>query len=129
MMKEEKATDSNFLDSSIWLAYFLDGHHKEVIESEKILFISTLSLFEIKKKLSGKKIPDKIIKEKLKFIKERAISLDLDSATAEQAAEISIKHKLPAIDSLVYATAIYHKAKLMTLDNDFRGLDNVELLN
>ena len=54
-------TDSKFIDSSVWLAYFFEGEHISLLESEEILFVSVLSLFEIKKKLLEKKNPGNII--------------------------------------------------------------------
>ena len=58
-MKEEITTDSNILiDSSIWLTYFLEGSYQQIIESEKTIFISSLSIFELKKKMLDKEFPE-----------------------------------------------------------------------
>ena len=128
-MKEEKAIDSeSLLDSSIWLSYLLGSSYQELIESKKTIFISPLSIFEIKKKLFDKNIPDSEIKEKIAFIKERTISIALDNTIAEKAAELAIKNQMPAIDSLIYATALLNNYKLITRDNDFRNLVNVQVL-
>lgn len=121
-MKEEKATGSKLLDSTILVDYFIDGTYKEIIEGDDILLASVLSLFELKKKLIEKKVPYEVLESKVKFVKERIITLAVDDTIAEQAALLSVKHNLPAIDSIIYATALGNNAELLTLDNDFRGL-------
>ena len=127
-MKEEKVIDSKLLDSSIWLEYFFEGSLASEIEDNKLKFISTLSLFEIKKKMLDKNVPEREIKEKLKLIKGKCISIDITDSISEEASEISYKNSLPAIDSLIYTTAIKNRCTLITLDNDFRKLDKVIIL-
>lgn len=121
-------TDSKVLDSSIWIAYLFEGHFKEEIENSKQIFISVLSLFEIKTKLLKKKINRKEIDDKIDFIKKRCIILSINEKIAEMASELSAEKNLPAIDSLIYSTSQLNNLKLITLDNDFKGLNNVEVL-
>lgn len=128
-MREEKVTDSELLDSSIWLDYLLEGSHQEIVDCEKTIFISTLSLFEIRKKLLDKLIPKDEIEEKINFIKQKTISIEVSDLIAEKAAEISHTNKLPAIDSLIYATSIENNSILITSDNDFRNLPDVKILD
>ncbi len=127
-MKEEDQIDSETLDSSVILAYLFEGNFQDLIESEKIFFISILSIFEIKKKMLEKKIPEIIINEKLKFIKEKTIQLSLNEEIAEKAAELSINKNIPAIDSLIYVSSLINNSLFITLDNDFRELKNVKIL-
>lgn len=123
-----KVTDSKLLDSSVWLAYLFDGKYINEIESDKQLFISILSLFEIKTKLMKKKIKEKEVLEKINFIKKKSAILHLNEEIAEKAAEISAKKNLPAIDSLIYSSALFNNIELITLDNDFRGLKRAIVL-
>ena len=116
------------LDSSVILAYLFEGNFKDIIESTQQIFISTITLFEIKKKLLDKVVNEKEIKEKINYIKSRTLSVPLSDEIAEKAAELSSKEKLPAADSLVYASALQKKSTLLTLDNDFRNLENVKIL-
>jgi predicted nucleic acid-binding protein len=120
--------EHNVLDSSIWIAYLFDGKFIEEIEHEDKLFLSVLSLFEIKKKLLTKKINGKDLDNKIDFIKKRNILLPIDGKIAEKASEISAEKSLPAIDSLIYATSLVNNLKLVSLDNDFRELENAEVL-
>lgn len=123
-------TDSKLLDSNIWIDYFIKGSFKEIIESEEQLFISPLSLFEIKLKfLNNKEIKKEQVEEKILFVKKKSDILDINLSISELAAEISHEKNLPAIDSLIYASAKENKLTLLTMDNDFRGLDNVKILS
>jgi predicted nucleic acid-binding protein len=121
-------TDSKLLDSSIWIDYLFFNSSKSIIENEETLYISTLSLFEIKKILLKKDIPSNTVQEKIDFIKERSISISINENISEAAAEISLNNNIPAIDSLIYTTAKLNNSKLITKDNDFRGLSNVTIL-
>lgn len=132
-MKEEKAIDSEIksklIDSSVWITYIVSRKYIEIIDSEETLFLSVLSLFEIKKRFIKDKIPKIKIEENLRFIKERSILINITTEIAEKASELSAEKNIPAIDSLIYTTAILNKAVLLTLDNDFRNLENAIILD
>ena len=66
------------VDSSIWIDYLVNGNHKELIEKEEKLLLATISLIEIKKKLSKLKVPSKEINNKLDYIKKQSIIINLD---------------------------------------------------
>lgn len=122
-------TDSELLDSTIWLDYLIKEGFKEKIEQEDIFILSSLSLFEIKRKLlRNKKLKKQEIEEKISFIKSKSIILNVDEKIAERASEIAEEKNLGAADALIYTTAILNNAVLLTLDNDFRNLDNAEVL-
>jgi len=61
------------------------------------------------------------------FIKKQSIIIDLDEKIADKASELVIEKNLPIADSIVYASALIHNAILLTLDNDFRSLNNVKI--
>ena len=128
-MKEENQTNSKFLDTNLWIAYITKKHHSDIIDSEEKLFLSILSLFEIKKKLLKDNISKVEIDENMKFIKEKSIILSVNESIVDKAVEKSIFYKVPAIDSLIYATALLNKSTFITLENDFRGLENVQVLD
>jgi len=121
-------TEYNLIDSSIWIDYLVNGNFKDIIEKKENLLLATISLIEIKKKLSRLKIPNKEIKNKVDYIKKISIMINLDEKIAEKASEIVIEKNIPIADSIVYASAITNNAILFTLDNDFRGLENVKIL-
>ena len=59
---------------------------------------------------------------------QRGLVVDLDSRLAIAAAQLSHALKLPMADSIILATARSHGARLFTMDSDFRGLEDVELI-
>ena len=118
-------TDIKLLDTSIWMDYFLKENFKEIIDAEENFLLSTISLFEIKSKLLKKNVKKQEIEEKLSFIKKKSLIIPVTEDIAEGAAQISAESNLPAIDSIIYSTAKNNNSKLVTIDNDFRGLSEV----
>ncbi len=120
--------DSKLLDSSVWLAYLGKKLCSEIIESKATLFLSVLSIFEIKKKLITDKISKKEIEENINFIKEKSILVPVTIEIVEKAVNVACEKKIPTADSIIYASALTNNVNLITLDNDFRGLERVEIL-
>ena len=123
-------TDSRFIDSSTWLAYFYRENEeiKSIIESDTILLTSAISIFEIKNKLIKDKIELIKIQRVIEFIKKRSLVINIDSEIAEKAVEFSIKNKLRTTDALIYSSALKNNSILLTLDNDLKGLNNVAII-
>jgi len=122
-------TDSKLIDSSVWIAYLVNSSFSEIFESDEMLFLSVLSLFEIKKILTKQKIAPEQITKSIDAIKKRSFLINVDVNISELAAEISSRNKLPAFDALIYASTLKNNAELVTLDNDFRNLERVRILN
>ena len=124
-----KVTGSKLVDSSVWLEYLLKGSFRDLIEEEEIFLLSAISLFEIKKKLAKSSLPLDVVTHSINFIKRKSLIISIDYELAEYAAEISVQNHLGAADSLIYACTLKQKATLITLDNDFRGLNSVMILD
>jgi len=116
-------TDTKLLDSSIWIDYFSKEYHQEIINSGEILIISSLSLFEIKKKFIKDSVDVNKLHKIMEFIKKRSLIIPVDSKIAEKAVEFSVKNKMHMADSIIYASAILNNYTVITLDNHFEGLD------
>ncbi|MBI2575060.1 PIN domain-containing protein [Candidatus Woesearchaeota archaeon] len=125
-------TDSEvmLLDSSAWLLYFFrqSDRMRALIEGDAVLLSSSVSLFEIKKRLLKGSYSRNEITEALGFVKTRSMVIDVDAKTCEAAADISEKHKLAAVDSIIYATSGTCNAKLVTADRDFKNLQGVVMV-
>ena len=65
----------------------------------------------------------------MEFIRKKSLIVSVNEEIARKAVELSLEHSLPAIDALIYATALISKAELVTCDNDFRGLQNALVLS
>lgn len=123
-----KKTDSKLIDSSLWLAYLFNSSYSDLIDSDEILLLSVLSLFEIKRKLAKSKVDSSKIARSMEFIKKRSLIIPVSEEIAEKAVDFSLENNLSIVDSLIYATAMLNDSVLLTLDNDFRNLKNVVLM-
>lgn len=114
----------NVVDSSAWLEYFADGPNAGIfakpIEATRTLLVPTLSLFEVFKRVSQQRNEDEALRAVA--VMEQGKVVDLDRATALEAARLSILHGIAMADSIMLATAQRHRAILWTQDADFDGL-------
>jgi predicted nucleic acid-binding protein len=114
----------NVVDSSGWLEYFADGPNAAVfakpIEATRSLLVPTLSLFEVFKRVTQQRSEDDALRAIA--VMEQGRVVDLDRATALEAARLSIQHGISLADSVMLATAYRHRATLWTQDSDFEGL-------
>ena len=114
----------NVVDSSGWLEYFADGPNAAAfakpIEATRSLLVPTLSLFEVFKRVAQHRSEDDALRAIA--VMEQGRVVDLDRATALEAARLSIEHGIAMADSVMLATAYRHHATLWTQDSDFEGL-------
>jgi predicted nucleic acid-binding protein len=114
----------NVVDSSGWLEYFADGPNAAAfakpIEATRSLLVPTLSLFEVFKRVTQQRSEDDALRAIA--VMEQGKVVDLDRATALEAARLSIEHGIAMADSVMLATAYRHRATLWTQDSDFEGL-------
>jgi predicted nucleic acid-binding protein len=124
------ASEVVLVDSSGWLEY-ITGDEKadafgEVLQRDVQVLVPTIILYEVLKILllrAGKSEADVFLSEAL-----RRRVVDLTETIALAAASLSIDHKLPMADAIIYATAQAHQAVLITSDAHFTGLPGVLVL-
>lgn len=116
-----------FLDSSAWISYFFAENReiKNIIDAPNIFLTSVISLFEIKRTLVRDELDKYKILMILSYIKEKSMITKLEQDICEKAAEISLKNKLHAIDSLIYTASLINNCILVTGDNHFKNLEKV----
>ncbi|MEI7961441.1 MAG: PIN domain-containing protein [archaeon] len=120
-----------FVDTSIWLDYFLNGskESKQYLESgEYFLLTSVISIHEIKRKLLKEKYELNIINNKLDFIKTKSALVDIEEKICEKSAIDAIEHKLNTADAIIYRSSIEQAALLITLDYNFKGLKGAKVI-
>ncbi len=119
----------NILDSSGWLEILVDGPNAErfleVIETANLV-VPAITIFEVSKRalLMGSKVQAQRVESNMR----RFTVIDLNADRASSAATLSIKHKLPMADSIIYACALEFNATVWTQDEDFKGLAQVKYL-
>ena len=120
----------NIVDSSGWLEYFADGPNAAVfarpIEATASLLVPTLSLYEVFKRVAQQRDEDEALRAVA--VMEQGQVVDLDRATALEAARLSMLHGIAMADAVMLATARRCKATLWTQDADFDGLEGARFV-
>jgi len=106
---------------------------------DESLYISALTIGEIRKGVEG--VPDARRKEKLRvwlehelpeWFGKRVLSIDGDVAERWGRLQAQAKRPVPAIDSLLAATALHHELRMVTRnekDFDYQGLEVINPWN
>ena len=117
----------NVVDSLGWLEYFTGGalvkSYAPYLEKRSELLVPTLVLYEVYRWIKRRESEEEAVKYVAQMSQSRIV--DLDDSLALFAADLSLEHDLAMADSIVYAAALSHHAKLVTSDSDFKGLPNV----
>lgn len=118
------------VDTCGWIEWLTDGDLSEQympyfaqIES---VFVPTSVQFELYKWVARNSSVQMALETIA--VTEQALVVPLTSNIALSAADIAIEHKLSFADSIIYATARFHEADLVTSDNHFEGLQAVSYL-
>jgi toxin FitB len=118
------------LDSSCWLEV-IGGTDKgkpllDHLRDLESLVVPTFTIYEVFKRVlsfDGTQAALKAV-----ALMKHGDQVDLDDGLAIEAARLSLLHKLPMADAIIYATALMHGATLYTFDAHFKGLASVEFL-
>lgn len=117
----------NIVDSSAWLEYFADGpnaeHFAGAIENTAALVVPSITLLEVFRRIAQQR--DEALALKYIAVMQQGEVIDLDPAIALRAAAVSLRHRLPLADSIIYATAQTVQGIVWTQDADFKDLDGV----
>ena len=125
-MSEAKAV----VDSSGWIELFTNGpladQFMAVLDAEAALVVPAISILEVFKWVLREHSEAQAIQAAA--VMQRGLVVDLYSRLAIAAAQLSHALRLPMADSIILATARSHQARLYTMDSDFQGLNDVQLL-
>ena len=117
------------VDSSGWIEVFTDGSQAdsflELLQDETNLVVPSITILEFKWILREHSEADAI---QAIAVMQRGQVVDLDGSMAIAAAQLSHLLSLPMADSIILTTARQHQARLYSMDSDFQGLDDVELI-
>ena len=116
------------VDSCVWAEVLMatptGQAFKSKIPPQSQLLVSTMVVYELGKWLArnvDSEIADQVLVTLL-----NAQVVEPTASIALQAAQLSVTHKLHALDALIYATALEHDAQLVTCDAHFKDLLQVE---
>jgi toxin FitB len=120
------------IDSSGWIQYFMNGpladpYAEYLTKKFREILTPSIILYEVYKKLK-KEVNLDTIDACLSQLEETQLT-DLSPELAYRAVDLSLEYKLALADSVIYATAISHGAKLITSDADFKNLPGVHYIS
>jgi len=117
----------NVVDSSCWIEYLMNSDIgaavAPAIEDSGSLIVPSICLYEVYKKLAAEK-SEAFAMEVISYMKSGKIIV-LDETLSVFAAQVSRKHKLPAVDSIIYATTTQNAAILWTCDKHFQDIPGI----
>ncbi|MCP9927884.1 type II toxin-antitoxin system VapC family toxin [Cyanobium sp. CH-040] len=118
------------VDSPGWIEVFTDGPQAsgflDVLDAESALIVPAISILEVFMWVLREHSEAQAIQAVAAM--QRGQVVNLDSSLAIAAAQLSHTLRLPMADSIILATARIHHARLCTMDADFQGLNDVELM-
>ena len=118
----------NVVDSSGWLEYFADGPNAgffaPAVQDLGSLIVPSLTIYEVFKTVSRQRGEGTALQAVA--VMHQGTVVDLDSATAIDAARLSLEHKIPMADSIILATSMSHDAILWTQDSDFKKMAGIK---
>lgn len=120
-------TDAFVIDSFAWIEYFLGSKKGERVKGfleQGSCMTPTIVIAELSAKYSSE---DKDFSERVKFIKFNTKVIQLNDEVAELAGKVKsqqkkIKKDFGLADSIVYATALFTDAKIITGDPHFENV-------
>ena len=121
---------SAVVDSVGWIEYLtegpLAGEYARYLEGKERIVTPAVIVYEVYKKLL-RDWDERTATEAAAYMLKSAVAA-IDSGLAVMAAEISLQHKLPMADAMIYATAQSQDAAVVTSDEHFKGLPGVEFV-
>src|SRR5579872_7204260 len=100
----------NVVDSSAWLDFYVGSKlapvFRPIIEDRANLIVPSIVIYEVTKKVLLERGEEQA--EIVEHLMQQGQVVVLDTIIAREASRISIKHKLPMADSIIYTTATAH---------------------
>ena len=115
------------MDSSGWLEFFMDGPlagtYAQHLKRPNDVLTPTIVLYEVYKVAKRQRSEEEALTAVAQMGKTQVVPLN--DTIALTAADASLTYQLAMADAIVYATALIHKAKLITSDADLASLPGV----
>ena len=115
------------IDSSGWLEFFMDGPlagaYAQHLKRPDDVLTPTIVLYEVYKVIKRQRSEEEALTVVAQMGKTHVVALS--ETIALTAADASLTYRLAMADAIVYATALTHKAKLITSDADLASLPGV----
>jgi len=118
------------IDSVGWLAYFMndalaDAYEPYLLIPEQLI-CSTLNIYEVCRRIdhaAGRKAASEAVAQM-----QKSTIIPVDDQIATAAASFSVAHHLAMADAIIFATAQFQGATLVTSDEHLDGLPGVMMI-
>jgi predicted nucleic acid-binding protein len=115
------------VDTCGWIEWLTDGNladqYEPCFEDVTQSIVPTSVQFELYKWVARKEGEQRALEAVA--LTEQALVVPLSTSIALLAADLSMAHQLSFADAIIYATARFHQAELITSDSHFKGLQRV----
>ena len=101
----------------------LKATFRRIVQDITTLIVPSIVIYEVYKWMLLDVGEDAAMTAKAMMLRGKVILLD--PSLAVDASRLSIKHKLPMADAIIYATTLANTAEVWTTDSHFKGLPNV----
>lgn len=117
----------NLVDTCGWIEWLTDGllsnQYAEYFEDVDQIVTPTTVQFELYKWVAGNSGKEAALESVA--LTEQSTIVPLSTSIALLAADLAMEYKLSFADAIIYATALFHDATLITSDGHFDGLADV----
>lgn len=115
------------VDSFGWIEWLTEGpladKYAEYLRSSNEVITPVVIVYEVYKKLKQTLNEESALRMVARLHETKIVPITPDLALF--AADVSLKHKLPMADALVYATALSQRCSVVTSDPHFERLEKV----
>jgi len=118
------------IDTCGWIEWISDGklanEFSKFFRAYSNILVPTLIQFELYRWVEREKNEEAALSTM--GVTEQTTVIELNTRIALSAAELSKQYRLAMADAIIYATALDHRAILVTSDKHFKELDAVKYL-
>ncbi len=117
------------IDTCGWIEWLTDGsladHYAPCFDEASQSIVPTSVQYELYKWVTREEGEQRALEAIA--LTEQSLVVPLSTPLALLAADLSMAHQLSFADAIIYATAQFHQAELITSDSHFEGLQGVTL--
>ncbi len=118
------------VDTCGWIEWLIDGklacQFEAALTDTDQLLVPTTVQFELYKWVRRER--NEALALETVALTEQGVVVPLTSSIALLAGDLSLDHSLAFADAIIYATARQQRARVVTCDNHFEGLENVHYI-
>ncbi|MBF0106632.1 MAG: type II toxin-antitoxin system VapC family toxin [Deltaproteobacteria bacterium] len=121
------------IDSTIWIEFLTNGpkvkRFAKYLRSPYKIILPSIVSYEVYKKIKSGRGEGSAILIMAQIERLSHLQIPLTQELAVRAADVSLQHKIPMADAIIYTTSQDTSALLVTMDAHFKNLPDVEFIS